>query len=413
MGKTDGKFKERASRFFNGIGSFVKKYELAFFAFGFLVIAALMRVSYFDFRSNDYKNFLKGWFEEIKALGGFRGFGSAVGDYTPMYKYIITVMTYFPFEPLYMYKTVSCLFDAITAVFAGLIVRRATKSDVKALTAYAIALFAPSVFLNSAVWAQCDSIFTCFSVISLWLILKDKSHAAMAVYAVSFSFKIQAVFFAPAIAVLILRRKVKLTSLAFFFAAYFLCAVPAMIAGMKFTDALFGAYIKQVGEYSNMTYGAANLYQMLPAGFADEKLLNMFLFFAVGVTCIFCVLLYRGNYPDTDENVILISYLSALILPFVLPKMHERYFYLSDIFGLLFAFCFINKSYIPFATGYCSMRVVVKYLFDPAETKMKYINLSYVMLAAIVLLCLFAYKRLSEGEEKRLLCGEDRPSNSR
>ena len=70
-----------------------KKYEYLVFAIAFLAIAAGLRVCWLDFRSGDYNSFLAKWFDEIKAAGGLKGFASTVGDYTPMYKYIITLIT--------------------------------------------------------------------------------------------------------------------------------------------------------------------------------------------------------------------------------------------------------------------------------------------------------------------------------
>ena len=91
--------------------------------------------------------------------------------------------------------------------------------------AYAVVLFLPVVFLNSAVWAQCDSIYTSFCVMSFYFLLRGRGRLSMALYGVAFSFKLQAVFFAPAAVVFFLKGRLKFSDLLFFVLAYFLCAL--------------------------------------------------------------------------------------------------------------------------------------------------------------------------------------------
>ncbi|MBR2397643.1 MAG: glycosyltransferase family 39 protein, partial [Clostridia bacterium] len=182
--------------------------QLFAFAAAFLLIALLMRRAYYDFESWDYTAFLSEWFEHIKGMPGLSGFGADISDYTPMYKYIITIMTKLGTDSLTMYKNVSVFFDVVMAVFMGLLIYEITEDKVKGLIAYAITLFMPTVFLNSAVWGQCDSIFTCFAVMSLYFIVKGKGGVGMAFFALSFSFKLQAIFFLPAIVIYCIKGKI-------------------------------------------------------------------------------------------------------------------------------------------------------------------------------------------------------------
>ena len=204
-----------------------------------------------------------------------------------MYKYIITILTYIPINDLYLYKAVSCIFDGILAVYVGLVVRHLVKSDVTALIAYAVTLFLPNTFLNSGVWAQCDSIFTCFTVMSFYYMLRGKEKTSMIMYAISFSFKIQAIFYAPVIVIALLKGKLKWKSLPFFAVGYIACALPAMIAGMSPADALFGAYMKQVGEYNRLTLNAPNLYQFISDNYMrDDNISAMMVLCSLGICAI-------------------------------------------------------------------------------------------------------------------------------
>ncbi len=374
-----------------------KKYEYPLFAAAFLAVAVIMRLCIFDHHSNDYDMFLSVWFEEIKAAGGLSALAADLGDYTPMYKYIITLLTFLPVNSLYSYKAVSCLFDVVMAIYVGLIVRQLGGSKLKGLLAYAAVLFLPNVFLNSAVWAQCDAIFTCFCIMSFYYMLKNMDNVSVALYAVAFSFKLQAIFYAPVIVVAILRKRLNLRSLLCFPLTYFLCGLPAWIAGMSFFDAYFAAYCTQVGEYPILTLGAMNLYQLLPFNYTYENLGRLLVFFSVGVCAMFCLFFYKKNYAERKENWVIIAYTMTTLLPFVLPHMHERYFYISDIFAVLFAFTFPKKIYIPAATVYASLRAVASSLFGAQD--LSFPAVAFLEFAAIVALCLFAFRQLSDKDK--------------
>lgn len=399
-GNTRGNGKTAANAikdFFKSFAEVWEKYELLFFAIGFLTIAMTMRGVYFDFKTGDYNSFLSKWYAEIKSLGGFKGFASSVGDYTPMYKYIITILTYIPINDLYLYKAVSCIFDGILAVYVGLVVRHLVKSDVTALIAYAVTLFLPNTFLNSGVWAQCDSIFTCFTVMSFYYMLRGKEKTSMIMYAISFSFKIQAIFYAPVIVIALLKGKLKWKSLPFFAVGYIACALPAMIAGMSPADALFGAYMKQVGEYNRLTLNAPNLYQFISDKYMrDDKISAMMVLCSLGICAIACTGFYKYKGEISDKQWLLIAYAFSILLPYVLPHMHERYYYMADIFAVIFACVFVKKAYVSVLTIYPSFRVVQRYLFDYGDTKINFQFLAVIMLLGIVMLFQFIYSEFSE-----------------
>lgn len=399
-GNTRGNGKTAANAikdFFKSFAEVWEKYELLFFAIGFLTIAMTMRGVYFDFKTGDYNSFLSKWYAEIKSLGGFKGFASSVGDYTPMYKYIITILTYIPINDLYLYKAVSCIFDGILAVYVGLVVRHLVKSDVTALIAYAVTLFLPNTFLNSGVWAQCDSIFTCFTVMSFYYMLRGKEKTSMIMYAISFSFKIQAIFYAPVIVIALLKGKLKWKSLPFFAVGYIACALPAMIAGMSPADALFGAYMKQVGEYNRLTLNAPNLYQFISDKYMrDDKISAMMVLCSLGICAIACTGFYKYKGEISDKQWLLIAYAFSILLPYVLPHMHERYYYMADIFAVIFACVFVKKAYVSVLTIYPSFRVVQRYLFDYGDTKINFQFLAVIMFLGIVMLFQFIYSEFSE-----------------
>ena len=67
----------------------------------------------------------------------------------------------------------------------------------KAAAGYGCVLMLPSVFFNSAYWAQCDAIYAFFSVLSVLCVMKKRDLLAILCAAVAFQFKLQAVFLFP------------------------------------------------------------------------------------------------------------------------------------------------------------------------------------------------------------------------
>lgn len=159
--------------------------------------ALFARVVLLGHVSGDYTQFLSGWFDALKEAGGLPGIGLSLGDYTPPYILLLSLLTYLPLHSLYSIKLVSILFDFLLAVTAMRTVSSCGRSHTAAIAAYTAVLFAPTVLLNGAFWAQCDSIFTTFLLLSLCSYLKERPFAGTVYFGIAFCLKLQAVFLAP------------------------------------------------------------------------------------------------------------------------------------------------------------------------------------------------------------------------
>ena len=52
----------------------------------------------------------------------------------------------------------------------------------------------------------------------------------------------------------------------------------------------------------------------------------------------------RSRVPLTAEVSVTLGLAMLLLMPYVLPKMHERYFYAADVTAIVFAFFFQGVS---------------------------------------------------------------------
>ena len=205
-------------------------------------------------------------------------------------------------------------------------------------------LFLPTVYLNGSVWAQCDSIYAALAVLSIYLALDEKPVRAMIFIALSFGFKLQAVFVMPVFAVLLIAGKVKLRHFLVFPITYVLLVLPAVIAGRPFLDTLT-LYLGQTGSIGDaLNYNSSSLFAILDrvqnTDLASRlAILAAFLFMLAVIAAAFFL---RGRL--TNRAILGAAVLFAIGIPLLLPHMHDRYFFAADILSLIMAFAAFEYS---------------------------------------------------------------------
>lgn len=214
----------------------------------------LAKVSLFDYVSDDYDIFLSNWIYEYSQMGIKQGLGTYIGsDYTPPYLYLLLLISRvknYPWQ--YLVKAVSMAFEVMLAYavtqLAGLQVRGAGKRVV----IFNLTLMLPTVVFNGAYWGQCDVIYTSLCLTALYMALQKKSARSMILFGMALSFKLQTVFFLPALLPLWLRKDIKLRHLALIPAAYLAMMIPAFWGGKSLHHALT-VYTAQASTYNFMT----------------------------------------------------------------------------------------------------------------------------------------------------------------
>ena len=111
---------------------------------------------------------------------------------------------------------------------------------------------------------------------------------------------------------------------------------------------------------------------------------NLTLFLTLAI-CSIIAFIYINSKINDPKKLILISYLFTFIVPFVLPHMHERYFYLSDIFAILFAFTYTKYFYISIISISCSLPFLVQFLFG-VNPSLNFVLFGFIMFIDLILL---------------------------
>ena len=307
-------------------------------AFAFTALALVIRASLLDFESGDYLTFLAPWTQFFRDNGGFAALRYSLGNYNPPYMYFLALFSYFDISELYLIKLLSVLFDVLLAWACMKLLGLYTGSRAKLLGVFLAVLFLPTVVINGAYWAQCDSIYAFFGIYALYLGLRGRGCASMVSLAACLAFKLQAVFIIPVFFILLLAKKLRWRQLLVFPAAYIVFMLPALLAGRPFVETMT-LYFAQAGTVGDaMNYNAPSLTSMFQWSGNTESWSTLLIAAAFAlVLASYAVAAVKRR--ELDDTVILgFALLLAMGIPYLLPHMHDRYFFISGVLALVLAF---------------------------------------------------------------------------
>ena len=311
-------------------------------------LALALRISLLDFKSADYFDYTKLWFNTLNAEG-FSAFDHGFANYNLPYLYLLyAVVRFLPDLPAVVaIKIPSLVADFVAAVLAFAIVRVRHNSSAFPLFAALAVLFAPTLVLNSAFWGQADAVYGCVLLASIYFMIRRQDAAAMFCCGLALALKAQAVFLLPLVLGLVLRREIRWRTLVLIPLVMLAVLVPALLAGRPLLDLLL-IYPSQAGQYEQLTMHAPTALAWLPDGGRYYRYFyTAALAVAATMALAFSWAIYRSSAKLTPGLLIELSLISVILLPFVLPKMHERYFYLADLLSILFAFYVPSHFFVP------------------------------------------------------------------
>ncbi len=292
----------------------------------------------------DYTFFLKPWVEFIRSHGYWQAFRFEFANYSPAYLYFLLGIAKLGGEPLIPIKLLSICFEYVAAWFIGGIAYQKYRENWVRWCALAVVPLLPTVLINSSYWGQCDSIYVSFLIGSIYFALKKRSFLSILFLGISFSFKLQAVLLFPFYFVLLLRNRIKWYYFLLVPAVYLISLLPAYCAGRPLTE-LLSVFVAQSGHYEELSLQFPNLYMWISNDYYEPVkwggILFTFLF-----ALLMCGLLAKKYKTElTDDYLVRLALLSAVIFPFLLPGMHERYMYAGDLLAIVYIMYFPSKFY--------------------------------------------------------------------
>lgn len=316
------------------------------------------------------QTFLSRWWVFLATHGRLAALrDDSFSNYNTPYLVLQALATYLPVPAIVAIKAISVLGDLLLAFVGSRIVAQLRPASAWApVAAFGIVLFLPTVVMNSGVWAQCDSLYAAACLASVLFLIRGRTGVASAWFGVAFAFKLQAVFLLPVLVAVVIVNRHRLRSLLAAPATFLACLVPALLAGRSLVSQLM-VYPLQVTDSSGVggtvgggsgpggsppggppaggpppsgsggpgsggftlndgqsfTHNAPTPYAWLPPD-ASVAWKWAGLGLAAAVVVAFGMWLLARRRPLDADQVLLVAATSTLLVPLLVPEMHERYF---------------------------------------------------------------------------------------
>ncbi len=366
-----------------------------------IFLALLLRYSLRSFVSDDFTCCVQMWYSKFQEQGK-GALRYSFCDVHPLYLYCLYVVEkIFPrLLPLYAIKIPSVAADFVSAFFIFRIIRLKFNQGPLPLIAFFAVLFAPTVILNGSFWGQSDGLYTAALIACIYFVLTKRNGLACFAYGLAFAFKLQAIFLAPFILALFLKRSIFWKQLFLIPLAYLVTALPSWMLGRPILDILT-VYLNQTSYFALLTMNAPTMYAWLP-----ETLYTTFstagIIFAACIMFMYLFVIYKSRISMTGPLIVQLALISAILLPFVLPKMHERYFFAADIISIAFAFYFPKYFFAPIVINLVSFFSYEQFLFKvkPIPDSTLAIALFFIIIVLIRHLMLTLYQSKNSSLEK-------------
>lgn len=303
-------------------------------------LAFVLRYCFLTYETLDYQDWIRVWIQSLRDNGPWKGLGQEIWscNYNVPYLYFLSLFSLSDVYDLLLVKLLSIFFDVVMAWAVMRLVGVLTGSPVKKLFAFVLVLWLPSVVLNGALWGQCDVIYGAFAVLAVYFALDDHPALSVASIALSVSFKLQGIFILPVWFLFLLTGRIKFKHILLFPATYVLSILPAVLAGRGFWE-LLTLYIRNTSTIGDgLNYNSSSLYALLDfSGMTNDAAARVGIvlafFFCSGLFVWFVI-----RFRAMDRRAVFgACLLFAIGVPFFLPHMHDRYFFVADMLSLALA----------------------------------------------------------------------------
>lgn len=306
-----------------------------------MIISIFMRMALMDVPASDYRVFLTRWMEYVRRNELESLYAKSFNNYTPLYGYMLGIFDrLFPeLQKIYSVKSLSMVGDLFGAYWIYRLVGLAYRDKVRPLApvlAVAFTLCLPSAIINSSGIGQCDMWWVSFLLAALYYLIRERPVACLIYTGLAFSFKFQSIFLAPLLLICLIKRLIPMRHLWIITAIYLATCLPAWIEGRNLSHMLL-IYWQQFHTYAKITETGNLYYPFYVYGYDYLTVRNIGLMLAVGVVCTIVVFTCQGWQHRTLISYVLLATLFATIVPYLLPKMINRYFLAADMLALALA----------------------------------------------------------------------------
>lgn len=295
----------------------------------------------------DMSEFLRPWFDHIVRYGPVGTFSHPFSNYTPAYLYLLAGASLFHgvLDAMYVVK----LLSVAGTVFAAYAVYALVKALGGESKLAALLFILPSVVINAALLAQCDALWAGACVLAVAAMVRGLTIRSLVWCGIAVSFKAQAVFVAPFILGALIGRQTALWKWTIPLVVFVASMVPAWLAGWP-AEQLATIYPHQAG-WGEIPGRLATPW-IFATVYAPAAAPNYYWvgFAAAGLSAAGIAAGASASVRN-PRAMVLLALLSSIALPFFLPKMLERYFFLADLLSFAIAIACRTRPTIAIAVG--------------------------------------------------------------
>lgn len=347
------------------------------------ILAVAIRLPLFRFESLDYHGFYHPWFTFIRANGGIGALGRLESNYTPLYMTCMALLTYLPLSDLLAIKLLSFAFELFAAVVAYRLVRIRYATSFAPALAYTAVLCWPTVILNGSMWGQCDMFYSSWVLAMVLALSVKRIRLALVFFGLAISFKLQALFLFPLLPLFWLRREISFRAFLVIPLVYLVSGLPVLLAGQPVREVYF-TYLLQANAFHELTKNAPTIYQWVPPTAYGDLVVAGSLFALAFVVCL-CAIAHRFLRHLTADVVVHLALTFAVTVPFLLPKMHDRYFFSADVLSVVYGFFFPHRFYVPLVICLLSFLSYCPYLLGATMIDLRYVAVGMAGIAVLLL----------------------------
>jgi Gpi18-like mannosyltransferase len=221
----------------------------------------------------------------------------------------------------------------------------------------------PSVVINAALLAQCDALWASACVLAVAAMIRGKINRSLVWCGVAIAFKAQSAFIAPFIIGALIGHRARPWQWAIPAFIFVAMMAPAWVAGWPAWQLLMvypsqAAWVPFPGRLANPW--------MFATVFAPEAAKPFYWvgYAAVGLASVSAIAL-TASAVRKPRAMLALALLSSLALPFLFPKMLERYFFLADLLSvaLAIAYCSERTIFVALAVQLASLLSLLTYMY--------------------------------------------------
>ena len=326
-----------------------------------LALAALLYRAMLPWHTFDMDTWFVPWLQEIEARGSIKALTEPMtvtvqgtngyANYNPPYMYLLIIGSYAQgiLGPMTIVKLIGVA-GSFLCTACNFWLLRCFCSVRHALLGASLTLLLPSVALNAAAWGQCDTIYAGLAVLAVASAIRENWVLMMVALGAGLAFKLQTALIGPFVLYVFLSRRPPAWTLLLPICVYTLLLLPAWFAGRSVWD-LATVYVDQANAYQMLSMNAPNPWTYIQhlhlLTYQAAVGPGIAIAVAIGLAIAALALFARLDKPA----LLIMAATVATAMPYLLPKMHDRYFMIADVLTFCLAAARPRTSTVMIAIG--------------------------------------------------------------